>query len=255
MFIFWGRKIVRRKLGYVADFCGICRAASEFELQRIGSVGHVYYLSFGEGALVGYERKCTGCGTSSAADANRYARISPATLALEQLKRSTFPGLDEAIQERMALEERIRTSPHMLTRAEREALIRNPFLLLSPKVEKRFSSTHIDLGVGLALLGAIAVLCAAPVMASAVGQDAEGKIFLVAIAIGTALVIWQSLESGPRYMRKEILPVLAKSLKPLQPSEAEIGQALEELKKAGHKIGKKLKPAHVVQETGATVSA
>ena len=44
MFIIWGTKIVERKLGYVADFCSICRGARPFTVFKVVQVGHLYYL-------------------------------------------------------------------------------------------------------------------------------------------------------------------------------------------------------------------
>jgi len=41
MFIVWGKKIVYRKLGFVADFCPICRGPRAFELKRVGSASHL----------------------------------------------------------------------------------------------------------------------------------------------------------------------------------------------------------------------
>lgn len=251
MFIVWGRKITRRQLGHVADFCGICRGPRAFKVQRVGSAGHVYYVSFGEGQLVGHERTCMDCGTVSAANAAAYTSISKLVIPFEQLKRQTFPNLDAAIEDRLSLEARVKEAPHTLSKEEREALIRNPFLLLSPKVEHRFSSTHIDAGVGLAILGALLLLFAAPAVVDFLKVDAVEQSFFIALAIGTTFIVWQSLASGPRYMRRNVLPILAKSLKPLDPTESEVARTLQELKQAGHKIGKKLKPADVIESTRA----
>ena len=246
MFIFWGRKLVRRLLGYVADFCGVCRAKRAFKLQRVGSVAHVYYLSFGEGQLVGYERTCCDCGTVTGANAAAYASIAKSLGPLQELKQATYPNLDTVIAERLDLEERIKKAPKSLSVAERDALIKSPFLLLSPKVEKRFSSTHIDWGVGMALVGTIGLLVVAPSVGSFILPDSPEKIFVIALAIGAALIIWQGVASGPRYIRKEVLPMLSKSLSPLEPTEQEIERSLNDLKLLGHKIAKKVKASELI---------
>src|SRR5258706_9118781 len=44
MFIIWGKKRVTKSLGYVADFCPLCRDVRTFELVRVGLAGHIYYL-------------------------------------------------------------------------------------------------------------------------------------------------------------------------------------------------------------------
>ena len=80
MFIVWGRKLVYRKLGHVADFCPICRKPRPFALQRIGSAGHVYYVSVSQGELVGFERTCLKCHTVYNAEPTHYAKVVPKLL-------------------------------------------------------------------------------------------------------------------------------------------------------------------------------
>jgi hypothetical protein len=36
MFVVWGKKRVRKKIGHVADFCPMCRTAQPFALVRVG---------------------------------------------------------------------------------------------------------------------------------------------------------------------------------------------------------------------------
>lgn len=249
MFIVWGRKITRRPIGYVADYCGICRDAKPFKLSRLGSAGHIYHISFGEGRLVGHERTCTSCGTFSEANVAAYTKVSPKAAPLETLKQETHPDLDAAMEARRALDERIRTAPHLLSPDERLGLIRAPFNLLTRKVEKHFASTHLDAGIGLAFAGAIGLCFATFSIARAVVPDSADRLFLIAMGIGAVVVIWQFFAAGKRFMRSEILPPLAKSLAPLQPSEAEIAQALRDFRKAKHQIGWRLKAAEILQAT------
>ena len=63
MFVVWGTKIKRKKVGRVADFCPMCRGLSVFELRRVGEASHVYYISFGQGTLLGYDITCETCAT------------------------------------------------------------------------------------------------------------------------------------------------------------------------------------------------
>lgn len=247
MFIVWGRKITRRTLGYVADFCGVCRVPRAFRMTRLGSVGHVYYISFGEGKLVGHQRTCTSCGAFGEADVNAYAGVSKSSGPLENLKRETYPGLDADLEQRLALEVRVKAAPHLLSEDERLGLIFSPFKLLSPKVEHHFATTRMDGGVALAIAGGIGLCFIVPAIAAAISSEYGPPGFLLGMAMGFGLLIWQLIAAGPRFMRKEILPLLAKSLSPVKPSEAEIERALREFKQAGHKIGKKLKAAQVIE--------
>lgn len=241
MFIVWGKKIVYRKLGFVADFCPICRGPRAFEVKRVGSASHVYYISAGEGELVGYERVCQDCGTALNADPGAYAAFSKVCAPVPDLVKQTFPAMPQVLQERLALEEKVRHAPALLSQEERRALIRTPFVLLSPKVEKRFSSsTHIDKEVGMSLLAALLLLVFGPALGTAVAPDASDIAVLASLGMGVVLVGWQMALSGRRFMRRQVVPVLARSLRPLRPSEEELGMVLGELRQVRNKMGTKL---------------
>jgi hypothetical protein len=243
MFIIWGKKLVYRKLGHVADFCPICRTPKPFTLKRVGSAGHVYYISSGQGELVGYERTCQECGTSLQTEPTTYASISKNTVPLAELTRQTFPNLDQMLEARLALEEKVQHAPSSLSQEERYALIRSPFLILSPKVEKRFASTHIDKEIGFALIGALVLMMAGPALGHILAPDSEGAVLLTSLSLGFLMVVWQGIGAGGRFMRRQIVPVLAKCLLPLRPSDDELKSVLAELKQLRHKMGSKLKLA------------
>lgn len=246
MFIVWGKKVVYRKVGHVADFCPVCRVARCFELKRVGMAGHIYYITAGEGELVRFERSCASCGTAIEANPDRYAAFAKKPAPLEQLKRETFPGLDQACADQMALEEQIRNDPASLTGADRHTLIRHPFLLLSPRVEQRFASTHMDKEVGFALAGAVLLLAMGPVVAKALAADSPEVVILVSITAAVLLVVWQVAMARMRFMRRQIFPVLATALQPLRPAQNEIERVMAELAQLGHKIGSKFKAGELV---------
>lgn len=250
MFIVWGRKIKRRTAGYVADYCPVCRAKRVFELQEVRSAGHVYYISLSRGQLTGHERKCDECGTSFKANPAAYASVAGARSPLDELQRLTYPNLDAAIKDQVALDERVRRQ--RLTPAERQSLIRAPFVFLSPKVERRFAATHVDAGVGLAVAGAVALLLLAAPLGKMFRADSPEILLLVFLAAGTGLVVWQVIASGSRFMRREIVPVLAAALKPLHPTLEEIELVLAELRKVKHKIGRKLRAAELLRSLQAS---
>src|SRR5262249_33748354 len=166
-------------------------------------------------------------------------------LSLDELRQQTFPNLDAATREQAALDERIRRQ--RLSPTEREALIRAPFVYLASRVERRFANTHIDRGVAVAFLVLVALFMAAPAAMKLLPADSAPVVFLIALAVGAGLVVWQVRASGSRFMTREIVPVLAKSLKPLQPTEEEIRLVLGELKKVKQKIGWKLKASELVE--------
>jgi hypothetical protein len=240
VFIVWGKKIVRRRAGFVADFCPICRAKRAFEMIRVGRAGHVYYLSLGEGDLVGYERKCLDCRTAYQAEWKNYASVQKSSLPLDELTARTFPDFDWAMRGRLELEDRVNRAPSSFSADDRQALVRAPFLLLSPKVEQRFAQVRIDKETGFAILGALALLFILPGVLAHVAPDSQELALLVALGLGVLLVGWQGLGAGRRFMRREIVPLLARSLQPLRPRETELRTLLADLRKQRHKLGRKL---------------
>lgn len=256
MFIVWGKKLVYRKLGHVADFCPICRKPRAFVLRRLGSAGHLYYITVSQGELVGYDRTCVQCGTSFNAEPTQYAAVAPKPAPLPELARQTFPDLEQAWKERLDLERQLRQDPRALHADDRKALIRSPFLLLSPKVEKRFASTHFDKEVGITALVALGLMIAGPALVRKVAPDSAELAVLVFMALGVLLVIVQMALAGGRFMRREVVPVLAKCLRPLQPTPGELQTVMAELKTLRHKMASKLQLAELIaQITGQDAAA
>jgi len=240
MIFIWGKKLVYSKLGYVADFCPICRSPQAFEVQSVGVASHVYYVSFGKGALAGHQRKCRECGVTLDAKPTNYATISDQLRPLPQLIMGTFPNLTTAYQAALSLEERVRTSPSSLTAQERRALIRNPLVLMSPKVEKRYASTHIDLQTVITFFGVLVALFAEAAVVERIAPQYVPQSIVIMGVIGIILIGWQISLSNRRFVRRNIIPILARTLKPLAPSAEEVEAALAELAKLRHKIGRKL---------------
>lgn len=196
--LIWGRKAVRRHLGYAADFCPICATARPFAVSRVGMAGHVYYITAGDGDLVGYERACMVCTIALKADPAQYAEMSPTVLGISALAKQTFPNFAAVYRERMALEKVIRLDPTMLNAADRQALIMQPFTLLSVKVSEHFDKS----------------------------------------AFG----------SGGTFVQREVLPILARAMRRLRPTESELKAALARLVQMKEVIGNKVKLPDLLAE-------
>lgn len=244
MFIIWGTRRTERKLGFVADFCPICREIRAFRLVRIGLASHIYYISFGMGKLVDHHIRCHECGLALSVDPLRYAVIEKDPFALERLIEVTFPQLKEIHAERLALESQIKKTPSLLTPEERANLFIEPFRLLNPLLEQRFQeSTKFDKQSGIGCLGTILISAVLFILAGNVRTPMQDKIALMAViflCIGTAYTFVQ-LHFGPgRFLKEKIVPPLAQALDPLEPTQEEISRCLEKCKAAQMRIGQKL---------------
>jgi hypothetical protein len=241
MLIIWGTKYVYRNLGYVADFCEICRAQKGFLLRRIGLAKHLYFFTTSEGELAGFQRTCETCKTMFQANRDAYIGVCEKAASFEELREKTYPTLPVVMAERLALEEKVKSAPALLTADERKILIRAPFALLAPKVEKQYSAAHLDKEIIFTALGALALVCATPFALRTISRDTAELSIVVLVGIGLLAVMWQFMLSDQRFMRRKIIPVLARSLRPLRPSEAEVRAALDEMQSSNYKMGAKLK--------------
>ena len=247
MFIVWGKKHVYRKIGYVADFCPLCRGIKGFLLKRVGLAGHIYYITAGQGDLVGYQRTCEDCKTIFNADANKYASLSKKATSLDELQRQTYPALSTVLAERLELEEKVKNSPAFLSHSERQELIHAPFILLSPKVERQFASIQVDKETGFSMLGVIAFFMLVPGLVQNYFPKYAEQSLLTFIAFSVLFLGWQFMTAGRRFMRRQIIPLLAKAIRPLHPTEAEMRSILNEMRKQKHKIGSKLKLNELIE--------
>lgn len=248
MFLIWGTKTVYRKLGYVADFCRICRTQQTFLLRRVGSAGHVYYLSLGQGKLLGHDITCQNCHTVYEVNPARYRDVADSRpVSSAQLARQTFPDYEQVYADRLEQEQRIRFNPFSLSEQERHRLLCEPFWLLSPRLEQRSDIFRLDWKTVLALLALILVCAFVFPLAEKLRLPENSVIFLLMGSIAAILITWYHFTNTYRFVQRHLLPQLATTLLPLRPTEEEIRHVLHDLKKRGMRIGKTLKPTDVMR--------
>lgn len=254
MFIVWGRKAKRKKIGYVADFCPACGEPRAFMLQRVSMVNHVYYIPFGDGPTVGHERMCLGCKSRYRAEPLRYAAIRHSNCAFESLRDYTFPNLDAFYANQIDLQHKLKHDPALLSADERKAVIVQSVGAMSARVEERFARTHIDAWVGMALLATIAALFGGGYLGG-LFPEYQATIFGAAFCAGIFAVIAAAATSGRRYMKHKVVPHVVQALEPLHPSETEIADVLASFKSQGLKIGRKLKSSDLILATMTTTES
>src|SRR5262249_23601392 len=144
MFIVWGKKIKKQRLGFVAEYCPVCRDLRTFLVNRVGSASHVYYISFGEGDLVGYERISTQCDSPFKAVPDRYSGMAPDARPPTELINETFPGYYKTYAEQIENDKKARNNPSQLTPNERRARLREPFAAIAPLVQQKLRNVQVD---------------------------------------------------------------------------------------------------------------
>jgi hypothetical protein len=240
-------------LGFVADFCPVCREPRAFRLVRVGLASHIYYISFGSGKHVGHLIRCEECGVDTESDATRYASIEKQRPAhLSELIQASFPALLATYATQIAQEAEIRRAPRSLSPSQRQSLLIAPFRQLHGSVEARYArGTEMDKPAGIGCLATtvltIALLAGAIYFKGTLSDNV--LIALVTIFCVGGLYTFVQLGLAPgRFLRSRIVPQLARALDPLQPDENELKECLKKCRDVGWKIGAKIKAPKVLAE-------
>jgi hypothetical protein len=247
MIFVWGRKAVYTHAGYVADFCPVCRAARAFSVQRIGMAWHVYYITVSKGELAGYQRTCCDCGMVLPMEAGHYKQLSAEQLPLVQLEQATNPHLSIRHADALAAAARLREAPLLLDESERRRQVDAALRLQADALDEFEAATRLDREVWWTIGGAFA-FCT--VVLAALRQQAPENMdtgFIIAFFLSLGAVAWQLSQMGERFLRRDILPKLARSLAPLQPSAAELEEGFERMREQGRKLAKRVDSARVHQ--------
>ena len=216
---------------------------------EVRSYPHIYYITAGMGRTEGFLRECEGCGlVLDASAAEVAASIRDRHANLDELAEKTAPNFDRVWADRLQFERQVATgttSPEV-----RAGAILEPFLLLNPALEGRNSSTHFDTVSGVVILISLGAVIAflflvAPHPGTLFGYD-RTVVGLLAVAL-TGLIAsgLAMLNDLGRYARKCVLPSLARSLKPLDPSGVELAQCLRTCRDRDLLIAKVFRAADV----------
>ncbi|MBC3880464.1 hypothetical protein H8K35_03920 [Undibacterium sp. LX40W] len=243
MLIYLGKRRQEKAMGYVVDFCPICRELTEFKLSKINDPDLSYGIPLATGATVGYLRECVDCQTFMHADPIRYAAFAnrSRTAAIKTLAEATFPRAYKYHGKRLQLEKLIRQSPHTIEEKLRVELVAESFETLAPIVERRMSHFYLDTQMLIvAVLGLLAIFVLPSYLGLLSSSLAENQstVSLVLALIFSAILGWQWKTAPRRYIRNAIYPRIAKALKILEPSEDELSFALGIAKRDGKHIGK-----------------
>ncbi len=252
MFIVWGTKIVRKARGRRADYCPICREVRPFKAVEVRSVGHIYYIPLGRGKVEHMSDTCEDCdvelfrepGEGGEPVRDRWADV-------EELIERTNPKLRQEIAGRLDVERR--AAAGQATSEERQALIFEPFAIVAPLAERRANQTSFDRVSGtlcvatlLTVLAWVWIANGSP-WASHIGTETA---LLVGFGLGGAgglMTLISLLGDTMRYIRRTLLPKIARALRPLRPTEEEIVDVLTTLRQAKHPLGKAIQTDRVMQ--------
>jgi hypothetical protein len=252
MFI-WGTKRRERKVGYVADFCPICRELRPFQLVAINMVSHVYWIPLGRGQIVGHIEICQECGIKLKADPTAFiGTVKNLPTGFDQLVANTYPNIYAAYGNRLKMEDRVRSNPWSLDTQDRLTLIRESFTLAANVLESKFAgATEIDLLIGMSLLLTVAMPMLILILAHSLPAYSKlheyvGTAIWISTIGGVSALIYSMATAKRRYIKSELLPLLCRALGPLKPSSNEIESVLSGLRSMHFRLPDKLAARSVV---------
>lgn len=239
--IVWGKYSLTKYLGYVADFCPICRDIRNCRLLQMALINHIYFIPIGRKEIVAYRGICQECGYAINTDLNKYqAVVKSSTNEIPKLSRETFPNLTEYYADRLELEKQLkRDGGAFMPREERINLILEPFLLMERDVgenllgETKFENLGIKSYISLGL--AITFLLFACIFINL-------TIIFFLLSLG-AFIYWlyQVFTYKSRWVEAKIYPKLVRSLKVIRPSKEELSECLKRLSPRMYHISKFVK--------------
>lgn len=252
MLVFWGKQRVEKKEGFFVDLCPVCRKFTPYQLYRISLATSLYGRARSEGEPRGHEGQCLECGTRIDVDPGDYRSFYeiPGN-SISNLIRDTFPTIRKARARRLQQERALREGT--LRGEEREQMLMEPFQIFEEAVRRifrqrgRWFSVTALLMVTACVTTMIWLVSEQKVMLTPWQKQVLNPTGPAVVVFGVVLVLsWLSAMYGLMVTRRpftqQILPSLVKALEPLRPTRQEISQCLEELRRSGKVIGKRVKP-------------
>jgi len=253
MIIVWGKKQKLKYLGFVADYCVICRQIQPLFVKEVGMISHVYWIPHGDVEVLGHIGICEVCGVSMAVNPQTYTGFSPdCDSGIERLIADTYPTIREYLRDRFELYERAKRHTAISSEDARMSMIIEPFQLLAPLVEEKFGRNPV---LGSAAAASCVSTVFTPIGLFIVWCVTQGYIWLilsgVAIVFGIALTCFLQARHRRSFIRKNFLPLLVRSLRELNPKIQEVDSALTSCASQGLKIGTECEAEevlHAIQE-------
>lgn len=238
MFMSIGKRTPRRRQGYVAEYCPICRDVRVCSLHSVASGWHINFIPLGPAKVVGHELWCESCGAVYEGNPGLYSEVSrqPTSDALSLAAR-TSPDLMDRCRERFDLDDAILSGT--IDPALREPAIREPFELLNASIDIRMKSPSLDAAawaaLAIGLLGA-AAFAGAIILRSTnggprTGLGTIGGIGAMIALFGFFTAAGRAASAYSRYIRRQAQPALAKCLAPLDPSLDELKRLRKDLRR------------------------
>ncbi len=129
----WGERERERQLGFVADFCPVCRKVRPFAIAEVRMAAHFWFIPTEWGRFLTHRQTCRDCRTVRPCHLGQFHKpVSILSGSIDGLVEKTFPAVREVYARRLALEETVASDPAKLDAEVRAKLIVEAFELAEP---------------------------------------------------------------------------------------------------------------------------
>lgn len=215
--IIWGTKVRNRFVGLRADFCGECLRVSRFNVNKVETVGHLYYIPLGSYVLKAVTGECQTCGSQRVLNTsdceNVVSKHEAEQQSILELTKTTNPGL---LQELSGIARQIETR---IPVAQRDRFLFNHFCA---RQSQHFQEAehHLSGWLGLVL---IVFLVAAGFVFGVVGT-VPGIVASVGLVVALFVIRHWAIQ---RYVAKRVRPQIARFLTGTGLAWAQLEEALD----------------------------
>jgi hypothetical protein len=233
-------------LGFVADFCPIERVITVERVDAIHASRYLSFLKIDRGPLLRRDRTCCSCGITIPDERHVYAALASAPEEdVAALEEKTNPGVTDRYHDLIALSFEIENGEEVDPETKTE-LLKEQFAWLERIAAQHWAGeTKLDrfsVMVGLASLALwfASLVIVTKTVPEASRLDAIGWVFGAGLLlfIVNAIVFFLAPR---RALRKHVLPLIAKALRPLRPSPEELDDLLAAMHAEGFRYATKIK--------------
>lgn len=248
--VYHEKKPVRKKLGYVGEFCPYCRSFQNISVCTVKLASHVWAIRVETGQLLRHEGTCKACRGIFRVDLDEsFTNFLHDPMAdIVELVQLTQPYAHLNWGHRLEIEEQVIQDPHQLPKDVREALLAEPFQLTTELAE--------EIGIGNEYLDWTTVWTAAGftllvvLVSRWIGQNYPGDSLWIFAPMGIGLVGFLVTFaifgfSGRRRLRRIFKPLFQRAIFPLKPTRLELDAFWPRLR--GHMLGKVLRATDLLE--------
>jgi hypothetical protein len=252
MLIVWGTKVRRYTLGYVAELCPACRAATPHAFAEVIHSPHVYYIPTERGKVVGYGVTCRECKDERETTPQRFVAMARRPAPIDMLQQATNPALASEIAELKEREERAARGE--LGPEERMIAMQEALATLEEQAAKRAASVHIDSRSGMLALAVLVLPWFLIVPGLQDGASAHTLLHagLGSMAVGVVVLFHALATDVERFIRKRLADAIVGRLKPFHASPEELAELIKSMKAGKWTLGKKLDAEWLTQRVYST---